>query len=98
MPANPKPCRHWRNCGIIGGGCCLRGHYGGKPSFGTCRVCPHYLGPPRGLGDVVHLFAHPIARILNAVLLRNQKKQIGKHCRCAQRRREWNIVEAMEPK
>ncbi len=92
MPKNPNPCRHWINCGVIGGGCCRLGRYGGKPSLGTCRVCPHYLGLPRGPGDIVHLFANPIAQILNTVLHRKGKKKIGAHCRCAQRRREWNML------
>ena len=86
-------CKFWRDCGIIGGGCCAKGHYGGKPSLGTCRVCPHYSGRPRGLGDVVHTIAEPIAAILKALQPRNPKSPkhagIG-NCRCAQRRREWN--------
>jgi len=27
--------------------------YGDSPSQGVCRICPHYRGLPRGLGDVV---------------------------------------------
>ncbi len=31
-------CEHWKECGVNGGGCCLLNKYGGKPSWGTCRV------------------------------------------------------------
>lgn len=27
--------------------------YGDSPSQGVCRICPHYRGLPRGLGDVI---------------------------------------------
>jgi len=31
--------------------------YGESPSPGVCRICPHYRGLPRGLGDVVETVA-----------------------------------------
>jgi hypothetical protein len=31
--------------------------YGDSPSPGVCRICPHYEGFPRGLGDVVETAA-----------------------------------------
>ena len=93
MPANPKPCRHWHDCGIIGGGCCRIGRYGGKPSLGTCRVCPSYSGRPRGWGDIAYFVAHPVARIINTLLVLKPNKQLGQNCRCAQRRREWNGIQ-----
>lgn len=31
--------------------------YGDSPSPGVCRICPHYRGLPRGLGDVVETVA-----------------------------------------
>ena len=34
-------CDHWSECGITSGGCCAAGHYGGNPSLGVCRQCPH---------------------------------------------------------
>ena len=34
-------CDHWSKCGINNGGCCAAGHYGGSPSLGVCRQCPH---------------------------------------------------------
>lgn len=34
-------CDHWSECGINSGGCCAAGHYGGSPSLGVCRQCPH---------------------------------------------------------
>lgn len=30
--------------------------YGDLPSPGVCRICPHYRGLPRGLGDAVDAF------------------------------------------
>ena len=34
-------CDHWSVCEIKMGGCCAAGHYGGSPSLGVCRQCPH---------------------------------------------------------
>ena len=34
-------CDHWSECKIKSGGCCAAGHYGGSPSLGVCRQCPH---------------------------------------------------------
>lgn len=31
--------------------------YGESPSPGVCRICPHYQGLPRGLGDAVEAVA-----------------------------------------
>lgn len=36
-------CDHWSECGITSGGCCAAGHYGGSPSLGVCRQCPHRI-------------------------------------------------------
>ena len=42
------PCNHWRDCGIIGGGCCAIDAYD-RPSIGVCLTqCKKYKGPPRG--------------------------------------------------
>ena len=38
-------CRHWSQCGVIGGGCCAKKLYGGRPSFGVCEICDDYTGP-----------------------------------------------------
>ena len=41
-------CKHWRDCGLTGGGCCAI-DAAEKPSFGFClSVCEKYEGPPRG--------------------------------------------------
>lgn len=32
---------------------CALGQYGGNPAASICRRCPHYHGPPRGVGDVI---------------------------------------------
>ena len=38
------PCKHWRDCGVKGGGCCTIGAYN-KPSFGVClTACKKYEG------------------------------------------------------
>ena len=34
-------CDHWTECKVKSGGCCAAGHYGGRPSLGVCRQCPH---------------------------------------------------------
>ncbi len=36
-------CDYWSECGITSGGCCAAGHYGGSPSLGVCRQCPHRI-------------------------------------------------------
>lgn len=30
-------CEHWRDCGVIGGGCCAIKKFN-RPSFGTCNI------------------------------------------------------------
>jgi len=37
-------CRHWSQCGVIGGGCCAKKLYGGRPSLGVCEICNDYTG------------------------------------------------------
>ena len=42
------PCKHWRECGVQGGGCCNIGVQE-KPSIGWCLTrCDKYDGPDRG--------------------------------------------------
>ena len=42
------PCKHWRECGVQGGGCCAIGVQE-RPSFGWCLTrCDKYDGPDRG--------------------------------------------------
>lgn len=31
-------CEHWKECGVVGGGCCSRGLGGGQPSLGFCGL------------------------------------------------------------
>lgn len=33
-------CLQWTDCNVIGGGCCAKGLYGGRPSLGICAQCP----------------------------------------------------------
>lgn len=32
-------CKHWRDCGVSGGGCCALQRFGGTPSHGCCAMC-----------------------------------------------------------
>lgn len=57
--------------------------YGPRPSRGVCHVCPHYDGPPRGLGDVVHRVAE-ITGVASVV------KAVGGDCGCQKRREALN--------
>lgn len=54
-----------------------------RPSPGVCSVCPHYDGPARGLGDIVHTVAQVtgVAAVVNAV---------APDCGCQQRRETLN--------
>lgn len=60
--------------------------YGDRPSRGVCSICPHYDGPPRGAGDVVHAIATAtgIARVV--------EKVAGRDCGCARRRAALNAA------
>lgn len=57
--------------------------YGPRPSAGVCRVCAHYEGPDRGLGDTVHRVARAtgVARVVRAVT--------GGDCGGCAERRKW---------
>lgn len=42
-------CRHWSECGLVGGGCCAKGFHQGSPTIGQCAFgCPEGEGPWRG--------------------------------------------------
>jgi hypothetical protein len=57
-------CKHWRDCGIPGGGCCAEGHNGGKPSLGVCGVCEHHTEPRPGLVDYIRAVPHVVQAVL----------------------------------
>jgi len=57
--------------------------YGARPSKGVCKICDHYKGPVRGLGDVIH----NVARLTG---LEKLTKISGKPCNCAARRKSLN--------
>lgn len=58
--------------------------FGDEPSDGVCGVCPHYDGPARGAGDVVH-------RVLERTGVAKIVKTVTKGaCNCAQRRAALN--------
>lgn len=54
-----------------------------KATIEQCSGCPHYDGPARGLGDVVHRVAEVtgVARVVKAV---------GGDCGCQKRREALN--------
>ena len=54
-----------------------------KATAERCTACPHYDGPARGLGDVVHRVAEVtgVARVVKAV---------GADCGCQKRREALN--------
>lgn len=63
---------------------CSAGHYGGKPSDGVCRLCPHYEGPSRGLGDTID-------KITTATGIKAAVKAfMGDDCGCEKRRQSLN--------
>lgn len=62
----------------------MLGMHGGQPSPGVCLRCEGYDGPPRGMGDVVHVVTKftGIAPVVKAITK-------GK-CGCAERRAKMN--------
>jgi hypothetical protein len=61
--------------------------YGDRPSAGICRICPHYRGIPRGLGDVIETAARLLG-IKRAV--KTVERVTGKECGCPARRQALN--------
>ena len=65
------PCKHWRECGVNGGGCCDIGAYQ-RPSFGVCLVhCKQYDGPDRGNIGSVYMQSPELKRIPSHQKLRH---------------------------
>lgn len=58
--------------------------FGDDPSEGICRICPHYDGPARGLGDIVET----VARVTGAAHI--VKTVTRGQCNCPQRRAALN--------
>lgn len=56
-------CEHWKDCGIIGGGCCNIDRYE-RPSYGVClKVCQFNTKPQaRGFGDTVSRVIKKLSR------------------------------------
>jgi len=58
------PCKHWTGCGVLKGGCCAKGLYGGMPSYGVClQACTEYDGPARGRGDQLKRLLHVLQKL-----------------------------------
>ena len=55
-------CKHWRDCGVYGGGCCsIEKHY--RPSVGVCNLCEDNTDPrPKGLGDTISNVINKVSR------------------------------------
>lgn len=75
-------CKHWSDCGVIGGGCCSLDLFGGKPSLGVCGICHSYDGPARGLGDrIAHLTkATGLKGVIDTIA-----SAVGVDCGCSKR-------------
>lgn len=79
------------HCAHHDGSCCTNALalplYGPTPSAGVCRVCAHYCGPDRGLGDTVHRVARAtgISRVVETV-----ERVTGLPCGCPERRNRLN--------
>lgn len=65
--------------------------FGDDPSEGICRICTHYDGPARGLGDIVETVAR-VTGVASVV------KTVTKgQCNCAQRREKLNAAVPFKP-
>ena len=77
-------CRYWRDIDHPNAGECVEGHYGGRPSHGICKQCPHR--DPHGWGDVLAVLFWPFKPIAKLVARLRGKKSCG----CDERRRKLN--------
>lgn len=66
---------------------CRLGVWQGVPPEQICARCPHYEGPPRGLGDKVHDLARTsgIKAAVDAA-----HRLVGRDCGCQKRREALN--------
>lgn len=65
--------------------------FGDEPSEGVCQMCPHYDGPARGAGDVVH-------RVLERTGVAKVVKTVTRgSCNCAERRAALNSAIPLKP-
>ena len=64
-------CKHWRDCGVIGGGCCTVWHSNPshpictvpQPDYETCKQCKmREPGGSKGLGDTVKKVIDKVTR------------------------------------
>jgi hypothetical protein len=74
-----------RHCVFLIHGKCINAAVSIAPSKEVCDRCAHYIGSPRGLGDVVHSVATTLRvdRVVDA---------IAGDCGCAQRRAALNAA------
>lgn len=76
-------CKHWTDCGAMGGGCCSINLHGGKPSEG---VCGHCNKREPGAGDMVAMALS--ATGAGPVIERIVKAVTRKSCGGCRKRRE----------
>jgi hypothetical protein len=64
-------------------GICIHPRAGGDATAERCASCVHYVGPMRGIGDVVHRVAEStgVAAVVHAV---------APNCGCSERRAALN--------
>ena len=77
------------NCRYLHDGRCGMNLHGGAPSPGVCRICDRYVGPHRGIGDIVHA----VAKVTGAAAAaRIYEGATGSPCGCAERRAALNAA------
>ena len=74
-----------KRCAAESDGTCRHPLQGGAASAERCARCPNWIGPPRGLGDVVHLVAQ-------ATRIDRLAATVAPDCRCAERRAALNAA------
>jgi hypothetical protein len=79
------------SCKHLVDGCCDHSHTPWAKDLliapSICAECPHYDGPSRGLGDLVHA----VAKVTGvAAVARTVERVTGRPCGCAQRRAALN--------
>lgn len=96
-------CKHWKDCGVIGGGCCSLRKYGGQPTIGACGRCdvrvPLTISAKikqkidkikgKGLGDLVESIttALGVKKVVETV-----SHATGKECGCKKRKDALNAA------
>ena len=85
-------CKHFEAVDTTEIGNCRVGYkgIGVKVSGCVCAKCPIYAGPMRGLGDVVHSVAGPVARAMKSDCHDQLTNKLKEESPCNKRRTQWN--------